>query len=100
MNDKAPLLRLEEVHKRYGDAEVLRGIDLDVPSRTRWCASSAPPGSRQVHAAQVREPDRAGRRRGGSCFDGEDITAPERRRRRACAAASASSSRPSTCSRT
>ena len=30
MNDAAPLLRFEGVHKRYGDVEVLRGVDLDV----------------------------------------------------------------------
>ena len=36
-----PLLRLEGVTKRYGDAEILRGIDLDVQPHEVVCPIGA-----------------------------------------------------------
>jgi polar amino acid transport system ATP-binding protein len=83
MNDKAPLLRLQEVHKSYGDAEVLRGIDLDVPAHKVICliGASGSGKSTLLKCANLIEPVSAGR----ILFDGEDISAenadPDRVRR-------------------
>ena len=41
MNEAAPLLRLEEVYKPYGDVEVLRGVDLDVAEGDVVCLIGA-----------------------------------------------------------
>ena len=83
MNDKAALLRLEGVHKSYGDAEVLRGIDLDVPAHKVICliGASGSGKSTLLKCANLIEPVSAGR----ILFDGEDISAdnadPDRVRR-------------------
>jgi polar amino acid transport system ATP-binding protein len=83
MSDEAPLLRLEEVHKSYGDAEVLRGIDLDVPAHKVICliGASGSGKSTLLKCANLIEPVSAGR----ILFDGEDISAenadPDRVRR-------------------
>jgi polar amino acid transport system ATP-binding protein len=83
MNDEAALLRLEGVHKRYGDAEVLRGIDLDVPAHKVICliGASGSGKSTLLKCANLIEPVSAGR----ILFDGEDISGenadPDRVRR-------------------
>jgi polar amino acid transport system ATP-binding protein len=83
MNDQAALLRLEEVHKSYGDAEVLRGIDLDVPAHKVVCliGASGSGKSTLIKCANLIEPVSAGR----ILFDGEDISGenadPDRVRR-------------------
>jgi polar amino acid transport system ATP-binding protein len=70
-----PLLRLEGVRKRYGDAEVLRGIDLDVPPHQVVCliGASGCGKSTLLKCANLIEPVSGGR----IMFDGEEITAPE-----------------------
>ena len=83
MNDEAALLRLEGVHKSYGDAEVLRGIDLDVPAHKVICliGASGSGKSTLLKCANLIEPVSAGR----ILFDGEDISGenadPDRVRR-------------------
>jgi len=83
MNDKAALLRLEGVHKSYGDAEVLRGIDLDVPAHKVICliGASGSGKSTLLKCANLIEPVSAGR----ILFGGEDISGenadPDRVRR-------------------
>ena len=89
---------LENVHKSFGKAEVLRGIDLDVAEHEVVCLIGAS-GLREVDAAPLREPARADRR-------GADRRprAGDHRRRTStstrCGAGSGSSSRRSTSSRT
>jgi polar amino acid transport system ATP-binding protein len=69
-----PLLRLEGVTKRYGDAHVLRGIDLDVQPHEVVCliGASGSGKSTLLKCANLIEPVSGGR----IVFDGEDITAP------------------------
>ena len=73
MNDKAPLLRLEGVHKSYGDAEVLRGIDLDVPAHKVICliGASGSGKSTLLRCVNLIEPIDAGR----ILIEGDEITA-------------------------
>jgi polar amino acid transport system ATP-binding protein len=68
-----PLLRLEDVRKRYGDAEVLRGIDLDVAAHEVVCliGASGCGKSTLLKCANLIEPVSGGR----ILFDGEEITA-------------------------
>jgi polar amino acid transport system ATP-binding protein len=70
-----PLLRLEGVTKRYGDADVLRGIDLDVAPHEVVCliGASGCGKSTLLKCANLIEPVSGGR----IVFDGEDITSPE-----------------------
>jgi polar amino acid transport system ATP-binding protein len=83
MNDAAPLLRLEDVHKRYGDAEVLRGVDLDVAEGDVVCliGASGCGKSTLLKCANLIEPIQGGR----ILLEGEDITSdrtdPDRVRR-------------------
>jgi polar amino acid transport system ATP-binding protein len=75
MNDAAPLLRIEGVHKRYGDVEVLRGIDLDVAHSNVICliGSSGCGKSTLLKCANLIEPIQAGR----ILLEGEDITSED-----------------------
>jgi polar amino acid transport system ATP-binding protein len=83
MNDAAPLLRLEEVHKRYGDVEVLRGVDLDVAEGDVVCliGASGCGKSTLLKCSNLIEPIQGGR----ILLDGEEITSeqtdPDRVRR-------------------
>ena len=72
MNDAAPLLRLEDVHKRYGDVEVLRGVDLDVAEGDVVCliGASGCGKSTLLKCANLIEPIHAGR----ILLEGEEIT--------------------------
>jgi polar amino acid transport system ATP-binding protein len=75
MSAAEPLLRLEAVRKRYGDAEVLRGIDLDVAPHEVVCliGASGCGKSTLLKCANLIEPLTGGR----IMFDGEEITGPE-----------------------
>jgi polar amino acid transport system ATP-binding protein len=83
MNDAAPLLRLEEVHKRYGEVEVLRGVDLDVAEGDVVCliGASGCGKSTLLKCSNLIEPIQGGR----ILLDGEEITSeqtdPDRVRR-------------------
>jgi polar amino acid transport system ATP-binding protein len=83
MNDAAPLLRFEGVHKRYGDVEVLRGVDLDVAEGDVVCliGASGCGKSTLLKCANLIEPIHGGR----ILLDGEEIsdegTDPDRVRR-------------------
>jgi polar amino acid transport system ATP-binding protein len=83
MSEAAPLLRLEEVHKRYGDAEVLRGVNLDVAEGDVVCliGASGCGKSTLLKCANLIEPIDGGR----ILLEGEDITSertdPDRVRR-------------------
>jgi polar amino acid transport system ATP-binding protein len=83
MSEAAPLLRLEEVHKRYGDAEVLRGVNLDVAEGDVVCliGASGCGKSTLLKCANLIEPIHGGR----ILLEGEDITSertdPDRVRR-------------------
>jgi polar amino acid transport system ATP-binding protein len=83
MNGAAPLLRLEEVHKRYGDVEVLRGVDLDVAEGDVVCliGASGCGKSTLLKCSNLIEPIQGGR----ILLDGEEITTertdPDRVRR-------------------
>jgi polar amino acid transport system ATP-binding protein len=83
MNAAAPLLRLEDVHKRYGDVEVLRGVDLDVAEGDVVCliGASGCGKSTLLKCANLIEPIHGGR----ILLDGEEITSeqtdPDRVRR-------------------
>jgi polar amino acid transport system ATP-binding protein len=72
MNDAAPLLRLDGVHKRYGDVEVLRGVDLDVAEGDVVCliGASGCGKSTLLKCANLIEPIHGGR----ILLDGEEIT--------------------------
>jgi polar amino acid transport system ATP-binding protein len=72
MNDAAPLLRLEGVHKRYGDVEVLRGVDLDVAEGDVVCliGASGCGKSTLLKCANLIEPIHGGR----ILLEGEEIT--------------------------
>jgi polar amino acid transport system ATP-binding protein len=67
-----PLLRLEGVHKSYGDVQVLRGIDLDVPAHSVICliGASGCGKSTLLKCANLIEPINDGR----ILFEGEDIS--------------------------
>jgi polar amino acid transport system ATP-binding protein len=73
MTPAEPLLRLEGVHKRYRDVEVLRGIDLDVPAHqvVALIGASGSGKSTLLKCANLTEPVSGGR----ICFDGREITA-------------------------
>ena len=75
MNDAAPLLRLEGVHKRYGDVEVLRGVDLDVAEGDVVCliGASGCGKSTLLKCSNLIEPINGGR----ILLDGEEITSEE-----------------------
>jgi polar amino acid transport system ATP-binding protein len=83
MNDAMPLLRLEGVHKRYGDVEVLRGVDLDVAEGDVVCliGASGCGKSTLLKCSNLIEPISAGR----ILLEGEEITSertdPDRVRR-------------------
>ena len=83
MNDAAPLLRLEDVHKRYGDVEVLRGVDLEVAEGDVVCliGASGCGKSTLLKCANLIEPINGGR----ILLEGEEITTeatdPDRVRR-------------------
>jgi polar amino acid transport system ATP-binding protein len=83
MNDAAPLLRFEDVHKRYGDVEVLRGVDLDVTEGDVVCliGASGCGKSTLLKCANLIEPIHGGR----ILLDGQEITTeatdPDRVRR-------------------
>jgi polar amino acid transport system ATP-binding protein len=83
MNDAAPLLRFEDVHKRYGDVEVLRGVDLDVTEGDVVCliGASGCGKSTLLKCANLIEPIHGGR----ILLEGEEITGegtnPDRVRR-------------------
>jgi polar amino acid transport system ATP-binding protein len=72
MNDAGPLLRFEDVHKRYGDVEVLRGVDLDVAEGDVVCliGASGCGKSTLLKCANLIEPIHGGR----ILLDGEEIT--------------------------
>jgi polar amino acid transport system ATP-binding protein len=72
MNDAAPLLRFEGVHKRYGDVEVLRGVDLDVAEGDVVCliGASGCGKSTLLKCANLIEPIHGGR----ILLEGEEIT--------------------------
>jgi polar amino acid transport system ATP-binding protein len=72
MNDTAPLLRIEGLHKRYGDVEVLRGVDLDVPESGVICliGGSGCGKSTLLKCANLIEPVHGGR----IMLEGEEIT--------------------------
>jgi polar amino acid transport system ATP-binding protein len=72
MNDAAPLLRIEGLHKRYGDVEVLRGVDLDVPESSVICliGGSGCGKSTLLKCANLIEPVHGGR----IMLEGEEIT--------------------------
>ncbi len=36
------MIELQDVHKAFGDNEVLRGVDLTVPTGRAWSSSAAP----------------------------------------------------------
>ena len=98
LGDLSAALRLEGVHKSFGKAEVLRGIDLDVAEHEVVCliGASGSGKSTLLRCVNLLEPIDAGR----IVVDGEEITAPRGRRRTASGAGSGSSSRRSTSSRT
>ena len=72
MSAPEPLLRLEGVHKSYGDVEVLKGIDLDVPPHSVICliGASGCGKSTLLKCANLIEPISEGR----ILFEGEDIS--------------------------
>jgi polar amino acid transport system ATP-binding protein len=83
MNGAGPLLRLEGVYKRYGEVEVLRGVDLDVAVSNVICliGGSGCGKSTLLKCANLIEPVQAGR----ILLEGEEISSenadPDRVRR-------------------
>ena len=83
MNAAAPLLRLEEVYKRFGEVEVLRGVDLDVAEGDVVCliGASGCGKSTLLKCSNLIEPVSGGR----ILLEGEEITSeqtdPDRVRR-------------------
>jgi polar amino acid transport system ATP-binding protein len=83
MNAATPVLRLERVYKRYGDVEVLRGIDLDVAEGDVVCliGASGCGKSTLLKCSNLIEPISGGR----IMLEGEEITSeqtdPDRVRR-------------------
>ena len=53
-----PILRLENVQKRFGDLEVLRGVDMEL-NRGEVVCVIGPSGSGQVDPVAVHQPARA-----------------------------------------
>jgi polar amino acid transport system ATP-binding protein len=72
MNAAGPLLRFEDVHKRYGDVEVLRGVDLEVAEGDVVCliGASGCGKSTLLKCANLIEPIHGGR----ILLEGEEIT--------------------------
>jgi polar amino acid transport system ATP-binding protein len=70
-----PLLRLEQVYKRYGDMEVLRGVDLDVAEGDVVCliGASGCGKSTLLKCANLIEPINGGR----ILLEGEEITSEQ-----------------------
>ena len=93
------MLRLEGVHKSFGDLHVLRGIDLEVDRGGVVCVIG-PSGSGKstlLRCINLLEPPDAGR----IFLEGKEITgARPRRTSTSCGAASGWCSSSSTCSRT
>ena len=83
MSAVAPLLRLEEVHKTYGDVAVLRGVDLDVAEGDVVCliGASGCGKSTLLKCSNLIEPISAGR----ILLEGEEITSREHRPGPRCA---------------
>jgi polar amino acid transport system ATP-binding protein len=83
MNGAGPLLRFEDVHKRYGHVEVLRGVDLEVAEGDVVCliGASGCGKSTLLKCANLIEPIHGGR----ILLEGEEITSettdPDRVRR-------------------
>jgi polar amino acid transport system ATP-binding protein len=83
MNAATPVLRLERVYKRYGDVEVLRGVDLDVAEGDVVCliGASGSGKSTLLKCSNLIEPISGGR----IMLEGEEITSeqtdPDRVRR-------------------
>jgi polar amino acid transport system ATP-binding protein len=83
MNSAGPLLSLEQVYKRYGEVEVLRGVDLDVAEGDVVCliGASGCGKSTLLKCSNLIEPISAGR----ILLEGEEITSertdPDRVRR-------------------
>ena len=83
MNAATPLLRLEAVHKRYGEVAVLNGVDLDVAEGDVVCliGASGSGKSTLLKCSNLIEPVSAGR----ILLEGEEITSeqtdPDRVRR-------------------
>ena len=71
---------LEDVHKSFGDLEVLRGIDLSVATHEVICliGASGSGKSTLLRCVNLLEPINRGR----ILLWGEDVTAPGRRRER------------------
>jgi polar amino acid transport system ATP-binding protein len=72
-----PILKLEDVHKRFGKLEVLRGIDLEVRKGEVVCVIG-PSGSGKstlLRCINLLEPPEQGR----IMLEGEQITGPEAR---------------------
>ena len=74
MND-VPVLRLEAVYKRYGDVEVLRGVDLDVSEGDVVCliGASGCGKSTLLKCSNLIEPISGGR----ILLEGEEITSEQ-----------------------
>jgi polar amino acid transport system ATP-binding protein len=83
MSPDGPLLSLEQVYKRYGEVEVLRGVDLDVAEGDVVCmlGASGCGKSTLLKCSNLIEPISAGR----ILLEGEEITSertdPDRVRR-------------------
>ena len=96
--ERPPRAAVEGVHKSFGEAEVLRGIDLAVAEHEVVCliGASGSGKSTLLRCINLLEPIDAGR----IVVGGADDHRARRRRERGPAAASGSCSRRSTCSRT
>src|SRR5258706_16429768 len=73
MSDLTPALRMEGLHKSFGDLEVLKGIDLDVAEHEVVCliGSSGSGKSTLLRCINLLEPLDAGR----IVVEGDEITA-------------------------
>jgi polar amino acid transport system ATP-binding protein len=73
MNERAPALRIEGLHKSFGALEVLRGIDLEVAEHEVVCliGSSGSGKSTLLRCINLLEPIDAGR----IVVEGDEITA-------------------------
>src|SRR5687767_8008244 len=72
LNEGGSMLKLEGVHKRFGDLEVLRGVDLEVKRGTVTCVIG-PSGSGKstlLRCINLLEPPNAGR----ILLEGREIT--------------------------
>ena len=97
MTAAAQTLRVDGLHKSFGELEVLRGIDLAVSEHEVVCliGASGSGKSTLLRCINLLEPIDAGR----IVVGGEEITAPESTST-ACDGISGSCSRTSTSSRT